>query len=73
MVALSQARTSTKSNRRGRKDGKGVGPARDLARRVRKIAISDRLTPREISAFLQLRGKERNSCLLLMGMEKIRC
>jgi len=47
---------------------KGCWTARDLARRVRKIVISDRLTPREISLFL-VRGERQG--FLLMEMEKI--
>lgn len=60
-------RTRTSRIKAGSGEGwKGCRTARDLARRVRKIAISDRLTPREISPFL-VRGGKREAMLPANG------
>lgn len=63
--SLSRTRTSRVRMAAGR-EGKGVGLRGSLTRRVRKIAISDRLTPREISPFL-VRGGKREAVLSANG------
>lgn len=65
MVALTDSHVTGTGGSGERR--KGCWTARDLARRVRKIAISDRLTPREISLFPVRGGEEGEAALPANG------